>query len=110
MRFAIVLAGSLALACRAEPPPIRGVVLVVLDTLRADRLGCYGYERRPTSPRLDRLARESVVFESAISHAPWTIASVASILSGFPDTRAFDGELRRSLVLRCLSCIERLHL
>ncbi len=98
MRAAVLLAGLLALACRAEPPPIRGVVLVVLDTLRADRLGCYGYARRPTSPRLDELARESVVFENAISHAPWTIASVASILSGFPDTRAFDGELRRSLV------------
>jgi arylsulfatase A-like enzyme len=39
-----------------------------------------------------------VLFEQAISHEPWTIASFASILSGFPDTRAFDGELRRSLV------------
>ncbi len=98
MRTAALLAVLGALACRAEPPPVRGVVLVVLDTLRADRLGCYGYERRPTSPRLDRLAEEAVVFESAISHAPWTVASVASILSGFPDTRAFDGELQRSLV------------
>lgn len=104
MRFAVVLAclvtltGLLTTACRAEPAPVRGVVLVVLDTLRADRLGCYGYARRPTSPRLDRLAQESVLFESAISHAPWTIASFTSILSGFPDTRAFDGELRRSLV------------
>ncbi len=98
MRPALALAGLLALACRAEPPPVRGVVLVVLDTLRADRLGCYGYARRPTSPRLDALAREAVLFENAISHAPWTVASVASILSGFPDTRAFDGELQRSLV------------
>jgi arylsulfatase A-like enzyme len=98
MRAALALAAFLAVACRAEPPPVRGVVLVVLDTLRADRLGCYGYARRPTSPRLDRLAAQAVLFESAISHAPWTIASVASILSGFPDTRAFDGELQRSLV------------
>ena len=98
MGRAIALAACLALACRAEPPPVRGVVLVVLDTLRADRLGCYGYERRPTSPRLDRLAQAAVVFENAISHAPWTIASVTSILSGFPDTRAFDGGLARSLV------------
>jgi arylsulfatase A-like enzyme len=94
----LVLASLLAPACRAEPAPARGVVLVVLDTLRADRLGCYGYQRRPTSPRLDALAGEAVLFESAISHAPWTVASVASILSGFPDMRAFDGQLRRSLV------------
>jgi arylsulfatase A-like enzyme len=98
MRAALVLACFLPLACSAEPRSPRGVVLVLLDTLRADRLGCYGYERRPNSPRLDRLATQGVLFENAISHAPWTIASVASILSGFPDTRAFDGELQRSLV------------
>jgi arylsulfatase A-like enzyme len=98
VRATVLLAGLCALACRSDPPPVRGVVLVVLDTLRADRLGCYGYARRPTSPCLDRLAAEAALFENAISHAPWTVASVASILSGFPDTRAFDGELRRSLV------------
>ena len=98
VRAALLLAGLCALACRAEPPPVRGVVLVVFDTLRADRLGCYGYARRETSPRIDRLALEAVLFENAISHAPWTVASVASILSGFPDPRFFDGELRRSLV------------
>jgi arylsulfatase A-like enzyme len=98
-RVALLLAGLGALACHHALPHPRGVVLVVLDTLRADRLGCYGYTRRPTSPRLDRLADEAVLFENTISHAPWTVASVASILSGFPDTRAFeDGELRRSLV------------
>lgn len=94
----LVAFGLLAFGCRAEPRPLRGVVLIVLDTLRADHLGCYGYSRRPTSPRLDELAKQAVLFESAISHAPWTIASVTSILSGFPDTRAFDDGLQRSLV------------
>lgn len=94
------LAAALALlaACADPPPPPRGVVLVLVDTLRADRVGCYGYERRPTTPHLDRLAAEGVLFESAISHAPWTLAAMTSLLSGFPDDRAFDGELRRSLV------------
>mgnify|MGYP000671082986 CR=1 FL=1 len=45
-------------ACGGEPPPApaRNVVLVVADTLRSDRHGCYGYPR-PTSPQLDALAR-----------------------------------------------------
>jgi arylsulfatase A-like enzyme len=59
----------------------RNVILLVLDTLRADHLGTYGYDR-PTSPELDRLAREGVVFEHAVSQAPWTKPSVASLLTG----------------------------
>ncbi|MEM6572567.1 MAG: sulfatase [Planctomycetota bacterium] len=56
------------------------VLLIVLDTLRADRLGCYGYDR-PTSPYLDSFARESVLFEDVWSGAPWTLPSHASLLS-----------------------------
>ena len=47
------------------------VLLVVADTLRADRLGCYGYERA-TSPAIDALAAEGVLFESCHSQACWT--------------------------------------
>ena len=47
---------------RPRPPP--SVVLIVVDTLRADHLGCYGYDR-DTSPRLDRLASEGVRLERA---------------------------------------------
>jgi len=57
------------------------VILIVLDTLRADHLGCYGYER-PTSPNIDRLATESVVYEQAISTAPWTFPSHATLFTG----------------------------
>src|SRR5439155_633275 len=64
-------------------PAARGsnVILYVADTLRADRLGCFGY-RRPTSPRLDAFARESLVFETAMAQASWTRPSTASILTG----------------------------
>ena len=55
---------------------------ISLDTLRADRLGAYGYARRPTSPNLDRLAETGVVFETAISQAPWTRPSHRSMFSG----------------------------
>ncbi|MCP4664205.1 MAG: sulfatase [bacterium] len=56
------------------------VLLVVIDTLRADKLGCYGNPRGLT-PAIDQLAREGVVFERAFAHAPWTLPSVASLLT-----------------------------
>jgi arylsulfatase A-like enzyme len=52
----------------------RNVILISLDTLRADHLGLYGYSRA-TSPHLDSLARESVVFDSAIAQSSTTSAS-----------------------------------
>ena len=61
-----------------EPP---NIVLIVVDTLRADHLGCYGYPRS-TSPHLDTLAGMGTVFDRAYSHSPWTVPSVASILTG----------------------------
>jgi arylsulfatase A-like enzyme len=57
------------------------VVLVTVDALRADHLGAYGYGR-PTSPRIDRLADESVVFERAYAPVPHTSYSIVSLLSG----------------------------
>ena len=58
------------------------VVLVSIDTLRADRLTPYGY-KRPTSPHLDRWARErAVTFLQAVANAPWTLPSHTSMLSG----------------------------
>ena len=56
-------------------------MLISIDTLRADRLGTYGYERF-TSPVLDGFAREGVVFEDASSPAPWTLPAHASMLTG----------------------------
>ncbi len=57
------------------------IVLLVLDTQRADRLSCYGYPRE-TSPRLDALTGASVRFVNAISPAQWTIPAHASIFTG----------------------------
>lgn len=76
---------------------LQGVVLIVLDTLRADRLGCYG-NPRATSPAIDRLAADGVLFEDAVSFAPWTLPSIAALLSGEPAPRVFDQRLQRSLV------------
>jgi arylsulfatase A-like enzyme len=59
------------------------LLLIVLDAARADHFGCYGYSR-PTTPNIDRLADESVLFERAVSNASFTMGSVASLLSGIP--------------------------
>lgn len=64
----------------------RNLILVVVDTLRADRLGCYGHDR-PTSPHLDALAAEGVLFEHAYAPSPYTAASHASLFtSTYPNT------------------------
>ena len=88
-----------ALGCASAPPPDvpQGVILVLLDTVRADRLGCYGYERN-TSPHLDALAAEGVRFSQAVSASPWTLPSVASLLAGQYPERAYGGKLTSSLV------------
>lgn len=64
-------------------PPFTSVVLVTLDTLRADHLGTYGYPRS-TSPFLDHLAQEGVRFEQAIATTSHTAPSHASLFTGLP--------------------------
>jgi arylsulfatase A-like enzyme len=76
--FGLALIGVGLASCAPGDP---NVVLVVVDTLRADRLGCYGYET-DTSPSIDELARRSHLFEHAYATAPWTTPSVASIFTG----------------------------
>lgn len=61
--------------------PRPNVIFILIDTLRADRLGAYGPQRQ-LSPTLDEIAREGVLFERATATAPWTLASVASLFSG----------------------------
>ncbi len=73
---------------RGELPPRRtpaagspNVLLLLVDTLRADHLGCYGYGK-PTSPNLDALAARGLLFENCLASAPHTKPSTASILTG----------------------------
>ena len=69
-----------ALSCHREPPRPRNVILILVDTLRADRLSAWGYAR-PTSPNLDAFARESVRFENARSQSACTFPSANSLLT-----------------------------
>jgi arylsulfatase len=69
------------LSASASESPLRLIVLISLDTLRADHLSLYGHERF-TSPSLDTLALDGVVFDDASAVAPWTLPSHASMLTG----------------------------
>ena len=67
------------------------VVFLVVDTLRSDRLGIYGYER-DTSPVLDKLAAHGIVFKRVIAQSSWTKSSMASLWTATNPTR--NGILR----------------
>ena len=77
--FPVVLLGCGSLS--RPTTAVQNVILISIDTLRADHLGCYGYERA-TSPALDLLAAGGVLFEEAAATAPYTVPSHASMLTG----------------------------
>ena len=80
----IVGAATFLAGCADEQPP-PDIILVSIDSLRADNLGCYGYPRE-TSPFVDQLASEGVRFENAISTTSWTLPSHAALFSGLYDS------------------------
>jgi arylsulfatase len=86
------------LGCAREPqlgnstPKAKNVIIVLVDTLRADHIGTYGYER-PTSPFIDEFAAGAVVFERARSQSSCTFPSVNSLMtSRYPDVFARQGK------------------
>lgn len=92
----VVALALLLSGCPSEPATPPNVVLIVLDTVRADHLGCYGYSR-PTSPRLDAFAAAADRHEVARSTAPWTLPSHASLFTGlFPFRHHADAEMVRN--------------
>lgn len=68
----------------------RNVLVISVDTLRADHLGFHGYER-DTSPRLDAFVAGGAVFESAISTSPWTLPSYGTLFTGLEPARHLAG-------------------
>ena len=81
--ISIAVGASDGAAASEEVRP--NVVLISIDSLRADHLGCYGYARR-TSPSIDLLASEGVLFEVAVSSTSWTLPAHASLFTGLPDS------------------------
>ncbi len=79
---ALVLGAATAVVSRPRPVPgnVRNVLLIIIDTVRCDALGCYD-PRSKATPILDALADEGVRFEQAIAQASWTLPSVTSLLT-----------------------------
>jgi arylsulfatase A-like enzyme len=82
------------------------VLLISVDMLRPDHLGCYGYERE-TSPHIDRLAREGVLFEECVSSAPWTLPAHAALFTGLPDSVHLCTDSDRALASEFTTLAER---
>jgi len=79
----VIVAAGIWLFQRSSfgPEGIRNVLLISIDTCRADYLGCYGYQDK-TTPNIDSVAKQSIVFENVISPAPLTLPAHASMLTG----------------------------
>ena len=89
--YAAVLTGC-SDSTSGAPPPIRNIVLISLDTLRADHLGVYGYPRE-TSPKIDSFARQAFVFDRMLAPAPNTPPSqMAMMTSLYPGRHGFTGK------------------
>jgi len=78
---ALVLLAALAPATAAGAPRKSNILLITVDTLRADHLGCYG-NRDVQTPEIDALARRGVLFTKAFAHTPLTLPSHTNILLG----------------------------
>jgi len=85
----VALSAILTTGCHEPPPVPRNLVLVSLDTLRADHLGLYGYAKR-TSPGLDRWAEHAFVFENAVSASNYTLAAHHALFQSKTATVARD--------------------
>lgn len=78
----IAALGALGPACGPTDATRPNVLLIVVDTLRWDRVGSYG-SKRDTTPSIDLLASDAIRFERAYATAPWTMPSVASMITGY---------------------------
>ncbi len=93
----IGIAAGLFFSPQQAGPGAPNIVIICLDTLRADHLGCYGYHR-DTTPHIDRFAAQGVLFEQTLSQAPWTLPAHVSLFSSLYPSR--HGVHRHDLAIR----------
>jgi arylsulfatase A-like enzyme len=109
-RLSVLLAGLATLTCSPPPAtrsePAFGAILVSIDTLRADRLGCYG-NHLPTSPHIDRFRQDAILFRTAIANGASTLISHASLFTSLaPPQHGASMRRRRALAPERLTVAE----
>jgi arylsulfatase A-like enzyme len=104
VRAGLLAALCLTLSCGQEHVPLN-VVILGIDTLRHDHLGCYGYGRS-TSPVIDALAVKGVLFENCIAPSPWTLPSFASLFTSLYPSQHGAVHFRRSMRPDCPTLAE----
>lgn len=107
---ACALIALLAIACTRAPEkvPPPNVVLVSIDSLRADHVHAYGYERE-TTPTLDAMASGGVRFETALSPTSWTLPAHITLLTGKHPEQHQVIKSKRALAKRAVTLAEALH-
>ena len=107
----LLLTGLVLVACgpasrSVSPEPAYGAILISIDTLRADGLGCYGHPL-PTSPHIDRLRENAILFPTAIANGASTLISHASIFTSLaPPQHGASMRRRRALAPEALTLAE----
>jgi arylsulfatase A-like enzyme len=99
----------LAAGCSGRPVAQGpNIIVLLVDAMRADHLGCYGYGRN-TSPEMDTLAREGVVFKNAYSPSSWTLPSTASLLTSLYPREHGATDTTKAIARKAVGLAERLH-
>ncbi len=87
-----------SMAKKADISSNPNILLISIDTLRADHLSCYGEIKRKTSPNIDRISQSGYIFSKAYSPTTWTLPGHASMMTGlFPSSHKADRNLQQTL-------------
>ncbi len=86
LRIFFLLLFAFLAGCEGRKDKPVNLLVVVVDTLRSDHVGCYGYERK-TTPVIDTLAEDGIVFEESISQAAFTLPSMATLFTSLNPMR-----------------------
>ncbi|MFH1755971.1 MAG: sulfatase-like hydrolase/transferase, partial [Candidatus Latescibacterota bacterium] len=98
--FIVAAALTAWVTLRTPAEAKQNVMLIIIDTVRRDALGCYGNPLNP-SPNIDAVAADGVRFEQAISASGWTLPSVASLLTGtWPTIHGGSGKISKLTAIR----------
>jgi arylsulfatase A-like enzyme len=107
-RPCVVLVLLALVSCGAPHPSRPNVLLISIDSLRADHVGADGYQRH-TTPHLDALGTAGVVFHTAISSSSWTLPTHVTLLTALPPSLHGVNGIRRRLAESAVTLAEVLH-